>query len=140
MRNRIFSTAHMTVLARDRKPTDELAAYHEARAAGGAGLIIVESGSVHWTGTSLVIKLYSDDCIAGYARIAEAVQGHGCKLFAQLGHQGRESFSSPDGVLPVAYAPSASPNERFHVMPRVLSKAMIRDIVTSFGEAALRWL
>ena len=61
IRNRIFSTAHMTMLARERKPTDELVAYHEARARGGAGLVIVESASVHWSGNPILIKLYSDD-------------------------------------------------------------------------------
>ena len=43
IRNRIISTAHQTILVRNGRPTDELAAYHEARAAGGAGLIIIES-------------------------------------------------------------------------------------------------
>ena len=138
LRNRIFSTAHMTVLARDRLPSDELVAYHAARAAGGAGLIITESASVHWSGNPILIKLYDDDCIPGYARIAAAVHAHGCKLFAQLGHQGRENIGSLDGVAPVAFAPSAMPNERFHVMPRELSKAMIGEIVAGYGAAAAR--
>lgn len=138
IRNRIFSTAHMTVLARDRKPTDELVAYHEARARGGAGLVIVESASVHWTGNPILIKLYDDDCIPGYARIAGAVHGHGCKMFIQMGHQGRENIGSEDGALPVAYAPSVAPNERFHVMPRALSREMIADIVGAYGAAAAR--
>ena len=136
IRNRIFSTAHMTLLARNSVPTGELAAYHEARAAGGAGLIIVESSSTHPTGNPILIQSSTDDCIPGYARIAEAVHAHGCTLFAQMGHQGRESIGSLDGALPVAYAPSSMPNERFHVMPRALSKAVIRDIVRSFGDAA----
>ncbi|MFP6742541.1 MAG: FAD-dependent oxidoreductase [Alphaproteobacteria bacterium] len=138
IRNRIFSTAHMTMLARERKPTDELVAYHEARARGGAGLVIVESASVHWSGNPILIKLYSDDCIPGYARIAEAVHAHGCTMFIQMGHQGRENIGSQDGSLPVAYAPSGAPNERFHVMPRVLNREMIADIVAGYGAAAAR--
>ena len=36
IRNRIFSTAHQTILARNGVPTDDMAAYHEARARGGS--------------------------------------------------------------------------------------------------------
>ena len=46
-RNRIFSSAHQTILAENWCPTDEMAAYHEARAAGGAGLIIIEAARPH---------------------------------------------------------------------------------------------
>ena len=45
LRNRIFSSSHQTLLARDWCPTEEMVAYHEARAAGGAGLIVLESAS-----------------------------------------------------------------------------------------------
>ena len=41
LKNRIFSTGHMTTLVSGGLPNDDLVAYHEARAAGGAGLIIV---------------------------------------------------------------------------------------------------
>ncbi len=41
LRNRIVSTGHHTHLA-DGSPNDRLIAYHEARARGGAGLIICE--------------------------------------------------------------------------------------------------
>ena len=44
-----------------------------------------------------------------------------------------QNIGSQDGSLPVAYAPSGAPNERFHVMPRVLSREMIADIVPPFG-------
>src|SRR5262249_61152294 len=43
-----------------------------------------------------------------------------------------------DGSIPAAYAPSAVPNERFHVMPVPLSKRMIREIVAGYGDAARR--
>src|SRR5262249_8764444 len=62
----------------------------------------------------------------------------GCKLFGQLFHPGREIMESQDGSMPVAYAPSAVPNERFHVMPRPMSKAMIDEVVKGYGESAAR--
>ncbi len=39
-------------------------------------------------------------------------------FFGQLSHSGREMTLNADGTHPVAYAPSAVPNERFYVMPR----------------------
>jgi 2,4-dienoyl-CoA reductase-like NADH-dependent reductase (Old Yellow Enzyme family) len=43
-----------------------------------------------------------------------------------------------DGSIVVAYAPSAVPNERFHVMPRPLHKKLIDEIVAGYGAAARR--
>jgi 2,4-dienoyl-CoA reductase-like NADH-dependent reductase (Old Yellow Enzyme family) len=46
VKNRIFFSAHATMLASG-SPNDALIAYHEARARGGVGLIVVEVASVH---------------------------------------------------------------------------------------------
>ena len=48
--NRIVSTSHQTSLVHHHLPTDELIAYHRARARGGAGLIVVEATAIHHTG------------------------------------------------------------------------------------------
>jgi 2,4-dienoyl-CoA reductase-like NADH-dependent reductase (Old Yellow Enzyme family) len=50
LRNRIVSTAHGTFMSVDGLPTERIAAYQAARAAGGAGLIIHEASSVHLSG------------------------------------------------------------------------------------------
>ena len=50
LKNRIVSTGHETTLAEDGKMGDAIIAYHEARAQGGAGLIITEVASVHPSG------------------------------------------------------------------------------------------
>ena len=57
---------------------------------------------------------------------------------SQLFHPGREIMETQDGTLPVAYAPSAIPNSRFHVMPVPLSLSMIREIVEGYANSALR--
>ena len=49
LRNRIFVPAHTTNFGLDHLPTDTHVAYHEARARGGVGLIIMESLRVHPT-------------------------------------------------------------------------------------------
>ena len=140
IKNRIFSTGHMTTLCHNYLPNDDFVAYHEARAAGGAGLIIAEVALVHETGvyTSHTISAMDDRCMPGYRKLADAVHAHGCRVFGQVFHPGRENFESIDGSAPVAYAPSAVPNERFHVMPRPMSKRLIADVVEGYGDASVR--
>lgn len=137
IRNRIVSTGHHTYLA-DNAPGDDLIAYHEARARGGAGLIVSEIVAVHETAgfSRDLLKAGSRDVIPAYARLVDACHRHGTRIFAQLFHPGREILSAAGGMLPVAWAPSAVPNERFHIMPKPMPATLIRDIVEGFGATA----
>jgi len=140
IRNRILSTGHDTTMPTDATVNDALIAYHKARARGGAGLIITQVAGVHETAryTSHMLMATDDECIDGYRRLADACRAEGCAVFSQLFHPGREIMESSDGLLPVAYAPSVSPNERFHVMPRELDQELIKDIIDGYGSAARR--
>ncbi|HUN36059.1 MAG TPA: FAD-dependent oxidoreductase [Trebonia sp.] len=138
--NRIVSSGHDTVMAHDGHVTDRLVAYHEARARGGAGLIVVQVSGVHETAryTSHVLMATSDDSIPGYRKLADAVKPHGTRLFGQLFHPGREVMDYDEGTLLVAVAPSAVPTERFRVMPRPLRITEVREIIEGYGQAARR--
>ena len=138
LKNRIVSPGHDTVMAENGHVSDQLVAYHQARAAGGVGLIIMQVAGVHESAryTYHVLMATDESCIPGYRKVAEAVHPHGCKLFGQLFHPGREVMESQDGSAPVALAPSAVPNERFHVMPRALPFDLIEEIIEGYGTAA----
>jgi 2,4-dienoyl-CoA reductase-like NADH-dependent reductase (Old Yellow Enzyme family) len=138
--NRIVSSGHDTVLARDGLVTDELIAYHEARARGGAGLIVVQVAGVHETAryTSDMLMATDDSCIAGYRSLAHAVHSHGTKVFGQLFHPGREVLDLNEGTLRVCVAPSSVPNERGRVTPRALTLFEIHEIVNGYASAARR--
>lgn len=138
--NRIVFTGHDTCLPENGVVNDALIAYLEKRARHGTGLIVLQVSGVHETAryTSHLLMANQDDCIPGYQRLAEACQRHGSVLFAQLLHPGREIMETADGLKPVSYSASNSPQERFHVMPRALNQSMINEIVTSFGDAAKR--
>jgi len=140
LKNRVLSSGHDTGMADHGQVTDQLVAYHRARAEGGVGLIVLQVAGVHPTAryTSHMLMADSDDCIPGYRRLAEELKPFGCAVFGQLFHGGRETTASEDGSLPVAYAPSSVPNERFGVMPRALTRELIAQIVTGFGDAAAR--
>ena len=139
LRNRIVFTAHHTHLSGE-SPNERLAAYYEARAKGGAGLIIVEVAGVHSSArfASHMIMATDDSCIPGYRDIARRCHAHDCAVFGQLFHPGRETRGKIDGITPVAFGPSALPGERHHVMPRALSGRMVRDIVLGHASAAGR--
>ena len=138
-RNRIFSTGHMTcLLDGNMEPGDRFVAYHEARARGGAGLIVTESARIHETAGWRNLDAASDGCILGYRRAAEAVHRHGCAIFGQLGHAGVYGAATPDGGRGVAYAPSQVKSSRSHTVSRALPPSLIRDYVRGYGEAAGR--
>ena len=115
-----------------------MVAYHAAKAKGGAALTIIEAARVHPSGNSgrPAIRAYDPACIDGYGALAKACQPNGCRVFAQLSHPGREMTLAADGTHAVAYAPSAVPNERFHVMPRALTPGLIDEIIAGFETSA----
>jgi len=94
LRNRIVSTAHQTTLVSDHLPTDDFIAYHEARAAGGTGLIVLEATAVHESGrlTAHTLAGYLEEIVAGYRRVADAVHAHGTRVFVQ-----RDTCTTPGG-------------------------------------------
>lgn len=140
LRNRIFSSGHDTVMSENGLVTDRLIAYHEARAAGGVGHIVVQVAGVHESAryTAHVLMATDDECIPGYRRLAEAIHAHGAAVFGQLFHGGREIMESRDGSLPVALAPSVVPSERFHVIPRAMPLGLIEEVIAGYGSAAHR--
>jgi 2,4-dienoyl-CoA reductase-like NADH-dependent reductase (Old Yellow Enzyme family) len=140
LKNRIVSTGHETHLNTKGEIGDAMIAYHEARARGGAGLIMTEVALVH-PGAVFVadpIRVDTDDCIAGYKRLAETLHGYDCGVVAQLFHPGREIVSSEDGTAPVSYSASATPNERFHVLPRAMPTWLVEEIIEYYGDAGKR--
>ncbi|WEK06952.1 MAG: FAD-dependent oxidoreductase [Candidatus Pseudomonas colombiensis] len=140
LKNRIMSSGHDTSMPTDNLVNEQLIAYHRARAEGGVGLIVLQVAGVHDSAryTSHVLMATDDACIDGYRRLAETCHAHGTLVLSQIFHPGREIMESADGLLAVAYAPSAVPNERFRVMPRALDQDMIDEIIQGYADAARR--
>src|SRR4051794_19410229 len=136
LRNRVVSTAHQTSLVHDHLPTDDLVAYHEARARGGVGAVFLEATAVHETGllTAHTVGGYLPAIAPAYERLGEAVRAHGTRLFVQLFHGGREQIASAPRAP--AIAPSAVPTPRFRTEPRALTRREIGNVVTGYAAAA----
>jgi 2,4-dienoyl-CoA reductase-like NADH-dependent reductase (Old Yellow Enzyme family)/thioredoxin reductase len=134
--NRIVSTAHQTNLVHGNLPTDDFVAYHEERARGGVGLIVLEATAVHESGrlTAHTLAGFRVEIVEAYRRLAETVRPHDTRLFVQLFHGGRELIASRP--QPPAVAPSPLPTQRFHREPRALLPDEIEAIVEGYGRAA----
>jgi 2,4-dienoyl-CoA reductase-like NADH-dependent reductase (Old Yellow Enzyme family) len=136
LRNRVVSTSHQTSLVHDHLPTDDLIAYHEARARGGAGAIFIEATATDPTGllTAHTIGGFLPEVVPAYRRLADAVHAHDTRLFVQFNHGGREQISASPRA-PTA-APSAIPSLRFKTEPRALTHAEIDKLIAGYAVSA----
>jgi len=139
-KNRLFLAAHGTGYAQDGGIGERALAYYKARITRGIGLLITEATHVVPIGGQNYAQLdaSSDDCIPGFRRLAGLCHENDCRYFAQIYHEGRARAHSLDGSEDVAVAPSAIPDERFHIMPRAMSTAMIAEFVGHFASATHR--
>ncbi|RLA10017.1 MAG: 12-oxophytodienoate reductase, partial [Gammaproteobacteria bacterium] len=90
-------------------PTEAVASYYAARAAGGCGLIVTEGTVVNMTdarGYSGIPAICNDAQQAGWQQVTDAVHRAGGKIAIQLWHTGRLGHSrAMQGTQPLA--PSA---------------------------------
>lgn len=118
--------------------TEQFISYHEEKAKGGWGLIIVEDYKINPEAGGFVKLpgLWDDSQIESHKHLTERVHQHGAKIAAQIYHAGRETCAEITGVQPVA--PSAIPDPVVNAMPRELSVEEIHELVEQFGDTALR--
>ncbi|MBN1689786.1 MAG: FAD-dependent oxidoreductase [Dehalococcoidia bacterium] len=126
--------------AEDGGVSDRLITYHEARARGGFGLIIVEVTAVdgeRGLGSGHQLCLHDDNLIPGFKKLADAVHRHGTKIAIQLYHPGRCTFPFFIGNRqPIA--PSPVPDPIVRQAPQMLTISEIRVLVEKYAQAARR--
>jgi len=125
------------------------AEYYAQRATPG-GLLIAEASPVMATGTGSpgVPGIYTEQQIAGWREVVDAVHAKGGVIFLQLWHVGRVSHSSfqPGGALPVAPSAVAISTE-FKAMtadgkvvdyetPRALETSEIPAMIDAYRQGA----
>jgi len=135
-KNRIWMTAHATLLVKDHLFTDAHIAYYVERAKGGVGVITMEAMAAHPTTQPYKGKAFAFDrrMVEQYRKIAEAVHAHGAKILAQPWHRGRQTNSVSNG-LPV-WAPSAVPCAVYREMPHVMDEGEIAELVQGYRLSA----
>jgi len=140
IRNRIFNPPHGTTLGHNGLVTDPLIAYHQARARGGVGLIILEGMTLHPSYGYKESFLYagSDDLIPGMKKLGKACREFDTPVLGQLFHAGRAVRLSHDGSRPLTYSASDIPDERYRVVAVPMPNDMVWEIIESYVDAAGR--
>jgi N-ethylmaleimide reductase len=125
------------------------AEYYAQRATPG-GLLIAEASPVMATGFGSpgVPGIYTEQQVAGWREVVDAVHARGGVIFLQLWHVGRVSHSSfqPGGALPVAPSAVAIPSDLktgtadgkvvTYETPRALETSEIPGVVDAYRQAA----
>ncbi len=126
-------------------PTDMMATYYAQRAT--AGLIITEGSqpSVVGQGYPDTPGLHSDEQVAAWRNVTDAVHAKGGTIFAQLMHTGRVADPAllPDGLGPVAPSAIAAEGQIYthqgpkpFAVPHELDDAEIEQTVADLADAA----
>jgi 2,4-dienoyl-CoA reductase-like NADH-dependent reductase (Old Yellow Enzyme family) len=124
-------------------------------AAGGAGLVIVESTKVERRGCGTVgdLGIWEDAHIPGHARLVEFIRTHGSVAGLQIGHSGRKArrFRPWEGGKPLVRTAEIEDWEGWELVsasginspesdptPRALTRDEIPEVIERWGQAARR--
>jgi 2,4-dienoyl-CoA reductase-like NADH-dependent reductase (Old Yellow Enzyme family) len=124
-------------------------------AAGGAGLVIMESTKVERRGCGTIgdLGLWDDAFVPGLKRCTDFIRKHGAVPGIQLGHSGRKArrFRPWEGGAPLTPQPEVDDWEAWELVapsgvqfpeseptPRGLTRSEIPEMVERWGEAARR--
>ncbi|MFJ2113700.1 alkene reductase [Streptomyces sp. NPDC087850] len=126
-------------------PTDSTVEYYAQRAS--AGLIVTEGiqPSVIGQGYPDTPGLHSQEQIAAWRKVTDAVHAKGGRIVAQLMHSGRIGHPDllPEGLIPVGASAVAAPGQVYlhdgpkdFVTPHELTADEIRETIADFVSAA----
>ena len=118
--------------------SDRSAAYYEARAKGGFGLITIESTVVYSEAKGGPRKpcLFTDDTVDSFQRTVDRCHRYGAKVSIQLQHAGPEGNSKLTGFPLKAASPMAS-----HCggeIPEAMPTEEVYRLIECYGDAAAR--
>ena len=132
--SRVVFGPHETNLGRTRDISDRHVAYYQRRAAGGAGVIVTETASVHPSDWPYERAPLASQCGPGWAAVAEACQPHRAVVLAGLGHSGGQGSSAYSQS--VLWAPSPVGDAVSREMPAEMGEIEIAEVVAGFADAA----
>jgi len=155
LKNRIVLSPMLTYSAVDGKLNDWHLMHLGKYAAGGAGLVFMESTKVDPRGctTPADLALWDDSFVEPMTRITAFVKQYGAVPGIQLSHSGRKARQSrpwegrgplpadtplPGGGAWELVGPSAIPHDNAHDAPRELTIPEIKGLARAWGLAADR--
>ena len=155
LRNRIVVSPMLTYSADNGHVNDWHLAHLAQFAAGGAGLVFMESTKIDPAGCSTPrdTGLWKDEFVEPLKRITALIKRHGAVPAIQLGHSGRKARRSVpwEGRVPltncpgvdhgeewVLVGPSAVAHDDKYAVPREMTRDDIREVAEAWAEGARR--
>ena len=132
--SRVVFGPHETNLGDGRALSERHVAYYATRAAGGAGVLVCETASVHEWDWPYERAPLAAECEPGWRAVAEACRPHGTLVLAGLGHAGGQGSSAFSQA--VLWAPSPVADAASRELPMAMGEAEINAVVTGFAGAA----
>ncbi|HTL23144.1 MAG TPA: mycofactocin system FadH/OYE family oxidoreductase 1 [Mycobacteriales bacterium] len=130
--SRVVFGPHETNLGRGRALSERHVAYYAARAAGGAGVVVTETASVHPSDWPYERAPLAAECGPGWRAVVEACRP--ALVLASLGHTGNQG-SSAYSQAPL-WGASAVADAVNREQPQVMEDAEIAAVVSGFATAA----
>lgn len=132
IKNRVLMGSMHTGLEEEKQGFAKLAAFYEARAKGGVGLIVTGGISPNFRGRVQPFgsELSKPWHVAKHRQITEAVHRHGGKICMQILHTGRYAFH------PLAIAPSKLKAPISPFTPKAMSERQILTTIKHFARCA----
>jgi mycofactocin system FadH/OYE family oxidoreductase 1 len=132
--SRVLFGPHETNLARGRALSERHVAYYARRAAGGCGVVVTETVSVHGGDHPYERAPLAADCGPGWADVVAACRPHGALVLASLGHTGAQGASAY--AQSALWAPSAVPDVVTREVPVAMEQPEIDALVAGFAAGA----
>jgi mycofactocin system FadH/OYE family oxidoreductase 1 len=133
--SRVIFGPHETNLGQGRALSARHTAYYQRRAAGGAGLIITETASVHESDWPYERAPLAAACADGWREIAAACRPHGGLVLAGLGHTGLQGSSAYSQQA--LWGPSGFTDAVSRETPMIMEEPEIAALVAGFAAAAV---
>lgn len=140
LRNRIIMTPMGTNLSEQSGHCGErIQAYYEARAKGGAGMLIVGVAAIAWPEGSCnpnQVAISNDDFLPGLSMLAQRIKQHGCRAAIQIQHAGKVAVCDIAAGRPmlVPSVPKNSPDE----MTAALTEEELASFVKSYTKSGAK--
>ncbi|MEH6585406.1 MAG: FAD-dependent oxidoreductase [Halioglobus sp.] len=127
LRNRIVMSPMGSNLSEsDGHCGERIQAYYEARARGGAALIIVGVASIAWPEGACnpnQVAISSDEFLPGLSALARRIKRHGCAAAVQLQHAGKVAVRDIAAGRPML-VPSIPPQDKGEMTAALTSEEM----------------
>jgi len=131
--SRVVFGPHETNLGDGRALSERHVAYYATRSAGGAGVLVTETASVHGWDWPYERAPLAVECGPGWRAVVEACHPHGTLVLAGLGHAGGQGSSAFSQA--VLWAPSPVADAASRELPMAMGEDEINAVVAGFAEA-----